>query len=162
MNSIPPALSEVIPEAHWVEQLGGMTPEQVISELLDALKAQHSWLDGDVEMTRRSILSREREATTGIGYSVAIPHQKNCPLVETITGAFGRSQAGVEWAATDGAPAHLFFLILTPEGGDSEHVQVMRKIVTMARNEKTVDYLRTSPSLAGFGPILLEADAAPG
>lgn len=159
MNPASTALEDVIPSAHWIESLSGLTPERIVTELLAPLRTSLGWSDDEVETTRRAILGREREATTGIGNSVAIPHMKACPYVDRVVGVFGRSPGGIEWSATDGAPAHLFFLILTPEGLESSHIQVMRKIVSIGRDRKTVDYLRSIPSLAGFGPILQEADA---
>lgn len=158
MNPASTALEEVIPSAHWVESLSGLTAERIVTELLDPFRASLGWSDAAVETTRRAILGREREATTGIGNSVAIPHMKACPYVDRVIGAFGRSPGGIEWSATDGAPAHLFFLILTPEGLESAHVQVMRKIVSIGRDRKTVDYLLSTPTLAGLGPILQETD----
>jgi mannitol/fructose-specific phosphotransferase system IIA component (Ntr-type) len=39
--------------------------------------------------------------------------------------AFGRSVAGVDWDAPDGAPVHLVFLVLTPEEDYSRQLQIM-------------------------------------
>lgn len=58
------------------------------------------------------ILEREKLGSTGIGNGVAIPHSRT-EAVEGIVMAFGRSPAGVEFKALDGAPVSLIFLMGT-------------------------------------------------
>lgn len=35
---------------------------------------------------------------------------------------FARSVNGVDYQSMDGQPAHLFFMIAAPEGGDNTHI----------------------------------------
>ncbi len=59
------------------------------------------------------LLEREKLGSTGVGEGVAIPHGK-LPGVPNLLAAFGRSKRGVDFAAIDGKPTYLFFVL----GGD--------------------------------------------
>ena len=155
------SLCGLIGEAHRLEDLEGGTPERVIDELLAHLDSLDNLGPEAIELIRRAILAREREATTGIGNGIAIPHMKNCPCVQEIRGIFGRSREGVEYGSTDGERVHLFFLIVTPEGGSSVHVQAMKKIVRLSRDRKTMQYLINVDTFANLDAILKEIDDHP-
>ena len=53
---------------------------------------------------------------------------------------------------------HLFFLIVTPEGGASFHVQLMKKIVHLSRDGKTMRYLIRAENFDNLPEILRELD----
>ena len=97
-------------------------------------------------------------AAQGIGNRVALPHMKQCPYVKEIRAVFGRASDGIEFSATDGDLVHLFFLILIPPSAESEHVQVMRKMVTLSRDRKTVEYLVRANNFDNLKEILAEVD----
>lgn len=152
------SLADLIGPEKRIESLSGGNAELVITELLEHLAGVQKLADDAVESIRRAVLAREREGTTGIGHGIAIPHMKECPFVTDICGVFGRHPSGIEFAATDGEPAHLFFLILTPAGAADHHVQVMKKIVTLSRDRKTLSYLIQTDSFDNFDAILREID----
>ncbi len=155
------SLDAVIGQREYVDALKGTTPERVISELLDHLGTTEGFTSDALESMKKAIMAREREATTGIGNGVAVPHVKNCAYVSEIRGIFGRSRTGVDWGATDGEPVFLFFVILTPKGMESEHIRVMKRIVRLSRDGKTLRYLKSAQSISNLPEILKEVDAQP-
>ncbi len=152
------SLARIIGENTRVPELEGTTPDRVIAELLEELAERESLDDAAVASIRRAVMSRESEASTGIGNGLGLPHMKNCPFVDRIRGVFGRSREGVDFGSTDGELVHVFFLFLTPEGMDSEHVQLMRRVVTMSRDGKTMRYLIENESLESAAEIFREID----
>ena len=152
------SIADLIGPEKRIESLGGGNAELVISELLEHLAGAEDLPSSAVDTIRRAVLSREREGSTGIGHGIGIPHMKDCPFVTELCGVFGRHLGGIDFATTDGEPAHLFFLILTPPGGASDHIQIMKKIVTMSRDRKTLNYLIKAESFDNFDAILREID----
>jgi len=152
-------LTEVLAEKHRVPDLQGLSADRIVHELLEVLTESLGLDPASLEAIKKSVLGREREATTGIGNSVAIPHMKGCTHTGEVIGAVGRSSQGVEWGAPDGQPARLFFLILTPKGWESSHVQVMKKIVRLSRDKKSVDFLLSTKDFGRMQGILQEIDA---
>src|SRR5438045_4471734 len=61
-----------------------------------------------------TLLEREKLGSTGIGEGVAIPHGK-VPGLPGLLAAFGRKRNGVDFAAIDGKPTFLLFLLFAPE-----------------------------------------------
>ena len=55
---------------------------------------------------------------------MAFPHARIVGLERPIL-TFGRSIQGVDWDAPDGAPVHLVFLVLTPEGDYGTQLMIM-------------------------------------
>lgn len=152
------SLAQLLGNENRIEDLQGGTPERIITELLEHLAELENLDATSVDRIRHAILAREHEATTGIGKGIAIPHMKECSYVERVCAVFGRSRAGIEFAATDGEPVHLFFLILTPGGADSKHVQIMKKIVLLSRDGKTLQYLIAADHFERLEDILQEID----
>lgn len=159
MTTGPITLTRLIPEEHRLDELRGTSPERVIGELLDCFVRAGTLGVDAVDAVRRAIVSREREATTGIGHGLAIPHMKECVHVRQLCAAFGRSRAGVDYGATDGAPVHVFFLMLTPPGAEQDHVRMMRKIVSLSRDRNVMHHITHADPLANLQAIFEDADA---
>lgn len=86
----------------------------------------------------QALREREELASTGIGQNVAIPHVKVAGIDEAVTSLCAHKE-GVEWAAVDGEPVGVFFVVLRPEepgeNHDPErHLEMMRWIADLARN----------------------------
>jgi PTS system fructose-specific IIA component len=80
----------------------------------------------DLDGFLADVTAREAQMPTGIEGGIGIPHCRSAHVTEPTLG-FGRSQGGVDYGAADG-PAHLIFLIAAPEGGGSEHMQILAKL----------------------------------
>lgn len=159
MSAAKVTLNGLIGAKNRADNLEGTTPDRVISELLEVLVEAGSIDASAQDSIRRAVVSREREATTGIGNGLAIPHMKDCPHVTELSAAFGRCKAGVDFSATDGEPVHVLFLILTPSGAESEHVQLMKRIVLLSRDRNTMQHLKRADSIDNLQQIFEEIDA---
>ncbi|MEM7168142.1 MAG: PTS sugar transporter subunit IIA [Planctomycetota bacterium] len=153
------ALAELIGADNRIDDLEGTTAERVIGELIECIGARESFDTATISSIQRSIVSREREATTGIGNGIAVPHMKECPHVSELRVAFGRTRAGLDYGATDGEPVHVLFLILTPAGKESDHIQLMKRIVLLGRDKSAMQHLTTADPLDNLREIFEEVDA---
>ena len=140
-----------------------LTPELVIAELAETDKEETlKHLAAGVtrvfpELSEEKILTvlRDREAlgSTGIGGGIAIPHGKMAEL-EKIIVLFARNRSGVDFAAVDGQPVHLFFLLLAPENSAGIHLKTLAQISRMLKNREFCDkLLKASDGLDIFALI---------
>ena len=86
------------------------------------------------------LLERERLGSTGIGGGIGIPHGKMKDLDSLVLG-FGLSRKGVDFESLDGEPAHIFFLLLTPENSTCLHLKLLARISRILKNEPFKDRL---------------------
>jgi len=105
--------------------------EGVIAELAESL-AKISGMA--VEELIRVLMDRERMGSTGIGSGIGIPHGKSKELSEPMM-AFGLSRKGIDFESLDKKPAHIFFMLLTPENAPNIHLKLLAGIAKILRNE---------------------------
>jgi len=105
--------------------------EGVIAELAESL-AKISGMA--VEELVRVLMDRERMGSTGIGSGIGIPHGKSKELSEPMM-AFGLSRKGIDFESLDKKPAHIFFMLLTPENAPNIHLKLLAGIAKILRNE---------------------------
>ncbi|WIX99555.1 fructose PTS transporter subunit IIA [Amycolatopsis mongoliensis] len=95
----------------------------------------------DLDLFLKDVAAREEQMATGLEGGIGIPHCRSA-AVTAPTLAFGRSAAGVDFGAPDG-PATLIFLIAAPEGGGSDHLQVLaalaRRLVRVEFKQHLLD-----------------------
>ncbi len=82
----------------------------------------------------RVLMEREHLGSTGIGGGIGIPHGKMKRLEKLVLG-FGLSQKGVDFDSMDKKPAHLFFLLITPENSTGVHLKLLARISRLLKNE---------------------------
>lgn len=124
-------IMEMLKPEFIIEELRAINKRDVLAELIAVIaKGGGSF---DPEAMLRVFLEREQLGSTGIGDGIAIPHGKLAGLDETVL-AFGRSRKGVEFAALDGKPVHLFFLLAAPENSASRHLKALARISRMLKD----------------------------
>jgi len=99
-------------------------------EAIGVLAAEAAGARGmpDAEVIREAVTAREKEAGTGVGRGIAIPHARLDLLPRPLV-VVGISPEGIEWDEVDGKPAHLVFLILTSAADDSDiQLEILAKI----------------------------------
>lgn len=131
-------ITELVNEQRITEQLEAKTKADVLNELAALLDRDGKLLDRDVFL--QSIVAREQQGSTGIGYGIAIPHGKSTAVKEPAI-AFGRSLEGVDFDSLDGQPAKLFFMIAVPEQSDNLHLQTLAKLSRKLMHESFRDEL---------------------
>ncbi|MCD6097661.1 PTS sugar transporter subunit IIA [bacterium] len=105
--------------------LESTTKEGAIRELVEL--AAQSELVLDKEKLFRDVMEREKLLSTGIGFGTAYPHART-EAVKGLVIAFGRSEAGIDFDALDGAPVHLIFLVAVPKHEQSTHLTVIAQL----------------------------------
>ncbi|MHC5009843.1 MAG: PTS sugar transporter subunit IIA [Planctomycetota bacterium] len=144
---------------HCIPALQGATREDVIRELA------RSFVDTKVvsaeaqELIVESVLEREEAATTGIGNGIALPHPKTTEdvgdlVAETLI-AVGLHPDGVDFAALDGDPVYIVFLVVSP--GKHEYLEVAKRIAALAKGGSTQDKWRRVLRGCKTGPTVREA-----
>ena len=101
--------------------------EELVAPVADIAKVQQ-------EDLVRVLLERERLGSTGIGGGIGIPHGKMKNLENLVLG-FGLSRKGVDFESLDGKPAHIFFLLVTPENSTGLHLKLLARISRILKNE---------------------------
>jgi mannitol/fructose-specific phosphotransferase system IIA component (Ntr-type) len=109
--------------------LSARTKESAVEELVSLLAEAGKISDGADRVDRyvSEVMSREKISSTGIGNGIAIPHIL-ISGVNSIMMAVGRSAKGVPFDSVDGKPAHLLFLIIGPQGQNSEYLKILSRL----------------------------------
>lgn len=114
-----------------IPQLAARDKSAVLQEMAQKLAAQRESLNTDRVL--QVLWERERISTTAIGEGVAIPHGKLAGI-ERVLGVFARSAEGVDFAALDGEPTHLFFVLLAPENAAADHLKALARISRLLKD----------------------------
>lgn len=127
-----------------------------------ALEEMAGWLASNHHHLDRKhvldvLLEREKISTTAIGEGVAIPHGK-LPGVERVLGIFARSPRGVDFASLDGAPTHLFFVLIAPENAAADHLKALARISRLLKDEDFRRRLMAGQSSQDLFAIISEED----
>ena len=111
----------------------------------------------DHEQLVKVLMERERLGSTGIGEGIGIPHGKIRGLESLILG-FGRSQKGVDFDSMDGMPAHIFFLLITPENSTGLHLKLLARISRILKNDPFKEKLLRATSRDEIYSIIEEEE----
>jgi PTS system nitrogen regulatory IIA component len=103
------------------------------------------------------LLEREHLGSTGIGGGIGIPHGKMKDLESLVLG-FGLSRKGVDFESLDGKPAHIFFLLVTPENSTGLHLKLLARISRILKNEPFKDRLLGAADRDEIFSIIKEED----
>lgn len=114
-----------------IPELAAREKSAVLREMAQRLAAQRESLNADQVL--QVLWERERISTTAIGEGVAIPHGKLVGI-ERVIGVFARSPSGVDFASLDGAPTHLFFVLLAPEDAAADHLKALARISRLLKD----------------------------
>jgi PTS system nitrogen regulatory IIA component len=104
------------------------------------------------------LLEREEERSTGVGGGLALPHARVSGLERTVL-LVGRAREGLDFAAPDGEPVDLFFLLLSPADAKSEHLRLLARVARIFAPEGVLEKLRAAPGPKQLFQLLLEEDA---
>ena len=124
-----------------IMDLKATTKSEVIDEMVHNYY-EHGIID-DEDLYKKDIIKREEEGSTGMGDGIAIPHAHDAAVKKPAV-QFARSVAGVDYDSMDGQPAHLFFMIAAPEGGDNTHLQALAALSQVLMNPDVVTALKAA------------------
>ena len=111
----------------------------------------------DVEGYKKCVMAREEEGSTGIGEGIAIPHAKTAAVTSPGLAAMVAPE-GIDFQSLDDEPAHLFFLIAAPEGGENVHLEVLSRLSRMLMDDDFRDHLLVAETPEEFLKIIDEAE----
>ena len=128
-------LSALLTLAHLKLQLQGKFRDDVLAELVAGVPELAAHPEARATLLR-ALQERELLHSTGIGDGVALPHARNAlvGLVEKPVVLFGRHVAGVPYAAIDGQPARLFFLLVAPTV--TQHLGILARVSRLVRDAR--------------------------
>lgn len=124
-----------------IMDLDASTKAEVIDEMVHNLY-EHGIIDNE-EVYKKDILKREAEGSTGMGDGIAIPHAHD-EAVKKPAVMFAHSVKGVDYQSMDGQPAHLFFMIAAPEGGDNTHLKALAALSQVLLDPAVVSALKAA------------------
>lgn len=131
---------EVLKQEAIIADLKASNKKAILEELIVPVA---SIAGIDQEKLVRVLLERERLGSTGIGNGIGIPHGKLKELEELVIG-FGLSRKGVDFESIDGQPAHIFFVLMTPENSTGLHLKLLARISRILKNDSFRERLLTA------------------
>jgi Kef-type K+ transport system membrane component KefB/mannitol/fructose-specific phosphotransferase system IIA component (Ntr-type) len=125
-----PRLVEFLHEEFIVTDLKAFDKWDAFRQLVDLLYRTHRVEHVTPEELYASVVERKKELSTSLGHGVAIPHGRIKKGME-IQGVLGIFRDGVDYDLPDGKLVEIIMLIVTPEGHEDRHLQVMSSLSAM-------------------------------
>ena len=107
----------------------------------------------DKEQYIRDVLTREESGTTGLGDGIATPHAKSDGVKAAGLAAMTVPD-GMDFAAMDGNPSRLFFMIAAPNGANDEHLAILSKLATMIMDPDFKEALIAAKTVEEFRRLI--------
>ena len=146
-------LGDILQQEQILPDLRAANRWEAIDELIDALVAGGKVKPEHREQIAAVVKKRETSMSTGIGFGVGIPHAST-DLIHDVTGAFGRSRAGMNFEALDNQPVKLVMLFLVPQGQFQKHLHTLANIAKSLHNKDFRQALETAPDAAAMLKII--------
>ncbi len=118
--------------------LPNMAAESRLEAIRELAAAAGQQAGLDAAEIERQAWAREQVTATGIGNGVAIPSARLPNLKEPVV-VVGVSEAGVPFDAPDGQPAHVMFLIITPQEDSSVLLDLSADIAQLYREPRCLE-----------------------
>ena len=116
---------------------------QAILELTDFFRRTHRVGLSTADLIRETVVEREHESNTAIGYETALPHGR-IENGNRIQGVLGIAPHGIHWDGPDQRPVKLIMLIVTPTEHQTQHLAVLAVLAAMVKDEALRARLITS------------------
>jgi len=143
-----------------IAKLKSTSRDGAITELVSAIDKAGKLGKGNREEIIKAAIKREKEASTGIGKGVAIPHIKH-PSVKNVVAAIGQSSSGIDFSSLDKQPVYSVILLISPMDNPDRHLQAMENVFKHLQQEKFRKFLRQSETASQIEDLLREADENP-
>lgn len=99
--------------------------DEVLEAVMDLLRGARGV--HDLGRVREAVHARETVMSTGVGKGLALPHARTDAVTDTVA-ALAVTAGPVDYAALDGQPVRLVFLLVGPEEERSTHVRLLSRI----------------------------------
>lgn len=132
----------------------------VIEELVTSLDKAKRLKRGRRDEIIKAVITRENEASTGMGKGIALPHVKH-PGVKDVVATMGQSSIGIDFSALDKQPVFSVILLIAPADAPDKHLQAMETIFRYLQRERFRKFLRQAQTSEQIEDLLREADENP-
>jgi mannitol/fructose-specific phosphotransferase system IIA component (Ntr-type) len=150
-------LSDIVVADAIIPELKAKTRDEAIVELVESLAGAGAIPKKSVKEIIKAIMTREAQATTGIGKGVALPHAKLKGIKKPI-GTIGRSSEGIDFSALDSKPVYSVILLMSSPDNPDEHLQAMETIFKHVQRDIFRKFLRQSETKEAIVDLIREAD----
>lgn len=117
------------------------TKKELLEKLLSLAEEHYSL--GDKTKILNDLVAREKQSTTGIGCSIAVPHTIVDGIEKTLL-VIGSVPRGTEFHAVDSKPVKVVFLLLSPPDRTREHIKLLARIARICSKEALVEDLASA------------------
>jgi nitrogen PTS system EIIA component len=109
----------------------------------------------DESIIAEALTAREQLGSTGMGNGLAIPHARIRGL-SRLFGMFGRIEPPMSYAAIDGKPVDMVFLLLTPEDKSSAHLSALAAVSRRLRDPAVAVAIRRAENARQIYGLLVD------
>ena len=152
------------------ELLGFFDPELCVCDLKARTKDEFfdeivDLVVPEPESTNRKVIldmlrNREALGSTAVGNGIAFPHGRSL-AVSRLMAIFARSRKGIPFDSLDGAPTHLFFVLLAPpQDRSNQYLPALGKIIETVRRDELRNRLLEVERFDQFAAVLREGEAS--
>ena len=140
-----------------IPQLESTDRDGAIAELAAALDKTGNLGKTKCQDIIDAIVKREKEASTGIGKGVAVPHVKY-EGIEKVVAVVGLSQDGIDFSSLDKQPAYTIILLVSPASDPDKHLQAMEKIFRNLQKDDFRKFLRQAMTVEDIKEAIVDHD----
>ena len=115
----------------------------------------------DAAVLADAIAQRERIGSTGMGDGIAIPHARIAGLSKPF-GLLARLRRAIDFAAIDGQPVDIVFLLLLPSAAHGEQLTALASVARRLRDAQVTADLRDAADGAGLYRAIIAEPRARG
>lgn len=142
-------LASLLSEDQIIPEMVATDRWQAIEEIVTRLVEEGKLDASRREEAIKSLQHREETMSTGIGFSIAIPHA-SCDAVTEVTACFGRSKAGIDFESLDSKPVHFIVLFLVPKDQFQIHLRTLAAIAKFLNDPAVRTDLAAATDAAGI------------
>ena len=139
-----------------IAELQASDRDSAIVELVSALDETGMFEKSKSEEIARAVIKREKEASTGLGKGIAVPHVKH-KAVKDVIATIGQCGAGIDFFALDKQPVYSVILLISPLDNPDKHLQAMECVFKHLQQERFRKFLRQCRSTKQIEELLNEA-----
>jgi len=143
-----------------IPKLKASNRDNAIAELTASLDKAKRLGKGKCEEITKAVIKREKEASTGMGKGVAVPHVKH-EAVKDVVATIGQSSVGIDFSSLDKQLVYSVILLISPVDNPDRHLQAMESIFKHLQRDRFRKFLRQSQTAEEIEDLLREADENP-
>ena len=150
-------LSDIVVTEAIRARLESTTRDEAIRELVTALADAGAIAKSRIDDMTKAVITREKQATTGIGKGIALPHAKLKGIRKPIA-TLGCSADGIDFNSLDSKPVFSVILLLSSPDNPDEHLEAMETIFRHVQREQFRNFLKQATTNEAIVDLIEEVD----